>query len=77
MPFFDANEYEEQMEEMEAAMEEIQRDVDALQLENQLFHRYLKVCWADLGHCRQRTGTAMEDLFFFQELLSIDTCDLS
>ena len=43
MPFFDANEYEEQMEEMETAMEEIQRDVDALQLENQLFTQYLKV----------------------------------
>lgn len=43
MPFFDATDYEEQMEEMEAAMEEIQRDVDALQLENQLFQRYLKV----------------------------------
>ncbi|GMH72400.1 hypothetical protein TL16_g05906 [Triparma laevis f. inornata] len=42
MPFFDATDYEEQMEEMEAAMEEIQRDVDALQLENQLFQRYLK-----------------------------------
>ncbi|GMH99451.1 hypothetical protein TrVE_jg3854 [Triparma verrucosa] len=42
MPFFDATDYEEQMEEMETAMEEIQRDVDALQLENQLFHRFLK-----------------------------------
>lgn len=41
MPFFDQNDYEDQQEELETAMEEIQRDVDALQLENQLFQRFL------------------------------------
>jgi len=44
MPFFDQfdrSDYDEQQEALETAMEEIQRDVDALQLENQLFERYL------------------------------------
>ncbi len=40
MPYLD---YDQEQEELETAMEEIQRDVDALQLENQLFDRYLTV----------------------------------
>jgi hypothetical protein len=38
MPYLD---YSEQQEELETAMEEVQRDVDALRLENQLFNRFL------------------------------------